>query len=91
MLYSKPSWTPSYTLITNFLRISIKIIGNNIEALKILFGIEIPSWFPTLPEGIKSVEICNKSVNGEWVYSTDVVNIRKYDRYILYIHGGGSV
>lgn len=94
----RESWNNSFTSMVTALR----MVGKNpllstlsVPTLQRLTDqISIPSWLPSLPPGVSSIE--SQHPSGEWFYPTRTgLKIRQNaqpdsmkGRYILYFHGG---
>jgi monoterpene epsilon-lactone hydrolase len=88
MFNKKQSWTISFTAILKILRLCGKVIPTNTDTFRLISDIEIPTWIPILPSDINCIKLNIEEIDAEWIYPKNIKNIKKHNKYMLYIHGG---
>jgi acetyl esterase/lipase len=95
LLHKRPSWNTSFASIVAVLRTTANRIPLNVSLIRMFTDHSIPTWLPTLPDGVLST--ISTIPPGEWFYPQESgLHLRingsptpmSEGQYILYFHGG---
>lgn len=88
MFNNRESWTSSFFTTIKLLKFGGKVLPKNTQVLRTIADTEIPSWTPTLPNGVRQICFDDEIIKGEWVYPDGIFDIYSHNKFIFYIHGG---